>query len=187
MKKIVLLILLVCPVFAFSQIQKSKKFSRLFDKPIERKYYVKERYRKGNLYVEGQAVQKIFSKKKRVELKRGPWKWYYKNGQLKDSIFYTDLGLPSGIETRYYHDGSISEIVDYGNSTNFIIRERNWLTTIAKDYTKTYYHKSPNVPRKKTSYLNKKKSGTWQSFDKNGKLVSEKVYKNGRLISSQKY
>ena len=148
---------------------------------------MKERYYKGNLYVEGLAVQKVFSKKKRVELKRGPWKWYYRNGQVKDSVFYTDLGLPTGIAIKFNNDGTILEKTDYGTSLNFKIRERNWLTTIAKDYTKTYYYKEPNIPQKKVTYLDKKKSGNWQYFDKNGKLISEENYENGKLISSIKY
>ncbi len=187
MKRIALLILLGFPIFGVAQSRDNKRITSLYEKPVERKYYVKERYYKGNLYVEGQAVQKIFSKKKRVELKRGAWKWYYKNGQLKDSVFYSDLGLPTGIATKYFSDGSIQEQIDYGTSTNFKIRERNWLTTIAKDYSRTYYYKNPNVPKKTTYYLNKKKSGTWKTFDTSGKLLSEKVYENGKLQSSKKY
>ena len=135
----------------------------------------------------GLAEKKIFSKKKRVELKRGPWKWYYKSGQLKDSIFYSDFGLPTGLETKYASDGSILETIDYGSSMNFKIRERNWLTTIAKDYTRTYYHKTPNVPRQTMVYLNKKKHGTWKTFDLYGKVLKEKIYENGKLISTKKY
>jgi hypothetical protein len=132
MKKFYVLLLFLAPLLLSAQTSKSKKFNQLYSKPIERKYYVKERYYKGNLYVEGEAIQKVYSKKKRVELKRGPWKWYHRNGQLKDSVFYTDAGLPTGVETLYNSDGSIHQTIDYGTSTNFIIRERNWLTTIAK-------------------------------------------------------
>lgn len=187
MKKLFLLLAFLFPAFIFAQSSKSKKFSSLYAKPVERKYYVKERYFRGNLYVEGQAVQKIYSKKKRVELKRGPWKWYYKNGQVKDSLFYSDMGLPTGVETKYRSDGSIAEKIDFGTSTNFIIKERNWLTTIAKDYTRIYYFKNPNIPRETTTFLNRKKSGLWQKFDTNGKLVSEKKYERGKLISEKKY
>ena len=128
MKKFLFLFLVAFPAVLFSQNYNSKRMTRLFEKPVERSYYVKERYYKGNLYVEGQAVQKIYSLKKRVELKKGPWKWYYRNGRVKDSLFYSDFGLPTGIETRYNSDGTISETIDYGTSTNFKIRDKNWLT-----------------------------------------------------------
>ena len=186
MKKLFLLLAILLPAFLFAQSSK-KKFSNLYAKPVERKYYVKERYFRGNLYVEGQAVQKIFSKKKRVELKRGPWKWYYRNGQVKDTLFYSDMGLPTGVETKYSSDGKILETIDYGTSTNFIIKERNWLTTIAKDYTRTYYYKNPNIPKETNTFLNKKRNGVWQTFDKTGKVIYERKYEKGRLISETKY
>ena len=179
--------MLQIPSFAFSQNYNSKRLTRLFDKPVERTYYVKERYYKGNLYVEGQAVQKIYSLKKRVELKKGPWKWYYRNGKVKDSLFYSDFGLPTGVEVKYNSDETIFEKIDYGTSTNFKIKDKNWLKAIPKDYTRTFYHKEPNIPKKTVTYLNKKKHGTWQNFDKNGNLTSEKIYENGKLKSIKKY
>jgi antitoxin component YwqK of YwqJK toxin-antitoxin module len=187
MKHCFFLFLLVCPLLLFAQKTRNSTINQLFEKPVERRYYVKERYYKGNLYVEGQAVQKIYSKKKRIELKRGPWKWYFRNGQVKDSAFYSDFGLPTGIEIKYNSDGSLHEKIDYGTSTNFKIRERNWLTTIAKDYTRTFYHKGLNTPKKTVTYLNKKKEGTWQKFDTKGNLIWEKTYSSGKLISSKKY
>ncbi|HRH03441.1 MAG TPA: hypothetical protein PLN13_09150 [Bacteroidia bacterium] len=184
MKNFYVLLLFLAPYLLLAQTSKSKKFNQLYSKPIERKYYVKERYYKGNLYVEGEAIQKVFSKKKRVELKRGPWKWYHRNGQLKDSVFYTDAGLPTGVETLYNSDGTIHQTIDYGTSTNFIIRERNWLTTIAKDYTRTYYYKAPNIPKKTQVYKNRKKDGVWKTYDTNGKVISEKSYSKGKLITN---
>lgn len=139
---------------------------------------------KGICTLKEKQFKKFIVRKKRVELKRGPWKWYHRNGQLKDSVFYTDAGLPTGIETLYNSDGSIHQTIDYGTSTNFIIRERNWLTTIAKDYTRTYYYKTPNIPKKTQVYKNKKKDGVWKTYDTNGKVISEKTYSKGKLISN---
>ncbi|MBL0047209.1 MAG: hypothetical protein IPP32_03830 [Bacteroidetes bacterium] len=183
MKRLFLLFFLGIPCILSAQNYNSKRITRLYATPVQRTYYVKERYFKGNLYVEGQAVQKIYSNKNRIELKKGPWKWYYKNGQLKDSIFYSDMGLPSGIEIRYRKNGTISQLVDYGTSTNFKVKERNWLLTIPLDYTITYYFEKPNIPQRVEVFVNQKKSGKWQKFDKSGKLISEKNYVKGKLIS----
>ncbi len=181
-----LLLLLFVPCVLKAQNYNSQRISRLFNKPVERTYYVKERYHNGKLYVEGQAVQKIYSLKKRIELKRGPWKWYYRNGKVKDSVFFSDMGLPIGVELRYHSNGSIDEKVDYDTSTNFTIKERNWLIAIPRDYTKITYYKEPNIPRRIEVFVNKKKSGTWEYFDRNGTLIKKRNYVKGKLVSLQK-
>lgn len=180
MRHYLLSLFLFIAVSGFAQNYNSKRITRLFEKPVERSYYVKERYHNGRLYVEGQAVQKIYSKKNRVELKRGAWKWYYRSGQLKDSVFYNDMGLPQGIALHYRRNGTIAEAVDYGTSTNFKVRERNWLVAIPKDYSRTSYYENPNVPRKTEHYLNKKKDGLWQKFDEEGKVIEAVRYSKGK-------
>ena len=183
MKKIFLLILLQTPLLLLAQTYNSKPITRLYDKPVERTYYATEKYYNGKLMVEGQIVQKIFSLKKRLELKRGVWKWYYRNGQVQDSVFYSDYGFPRGIETRYHYNGTIYMKLDYDTSTNFKIKQRSKLWVIPKDYSQTYFYRSPNIPKRTQVFLNGKKHGSWKYFDKKGNPVKEKMYEKGKLIS----
>ena len=185
MRSYFLFLFLLLTGASFAQSYNSKRITKLFEKPIEKSYYVKERFHNGKLYVEGLAVQKIYSKKNRIELKRGACKWYYRTGQLKDSIFYNDMGLPTGTALRYRKNGTISEKIDYGTSSNFKVKERNWLVAIPQDYSITTYLEKPNVPQKREVFKARKKDGVFQYFDLNGNVIEERKFSKGKRLKNK--
>ena len=96
-------------------------------------------------------------------------KEYYPNGQLKSVLNYKK-GKLEGIALYYYENGTLKERVNYRRGK----RER----------TGTTYYESGAL-KEKITYVNGKKEHVLL-YSEDGKLISESVYKDGKLVEEKK-
>jgi antitoxin component YwqK of YwqJK toxin-antitoxin module len=149
-------------------------------------YYAYARFNNGSLEYEG-WIQDQDS----METKYGRWRHYYKGGQvwrIEDKpINHTDsshqqLYNKKG-ELTYEFSFLLKEPSPRGNSyssTMDIYSVSNYLSV------RTYKQgKLKSIKNWKGDNL--KKEGEWLFFDENEKIVKEKQYLNGKLLSSKKF
>jgi len=92
-------------------------------------------------------------------------KEYYPNGKLKSVLNYKK-GQLQGIALYYYENGILKERVNYRKGK----RER----------TGTTYYESGKL-KEEISYVNGKREAV-KLYNENGELVSESIYKDGKLV-----
>jgi hypothetical protein len=149
-------------------------------------YYVYGRFNDGSLEYEGWVQDKDS-----IESKFGIWKHYYKGGQIwrieDKAINNTDT----------LHQKLYNKKGDLTNEFSFLLKDPSPLGT---SYTSTmdiysvskylsvrrYKHgKLKSIKNWKGNSL--KKEGTWLFFNESEKILEEKHYSNGKLLSSKKF
>ena len=118
---------------------------------------------------------------------------HYKNGQLKEELFYEN-GKPHGDIKEFYEDGTLHRESHYlhGNQEG-IYMEKN-----SHGYTKVSHYKNGKLDgeyleqyengniAQKGSYANDKKTGRWTRYTKEGHLIEEIDYLDDVLHGEKK-
>jgi antitoxin component YwqK of YwqJK toxin-antitoxin module len=104
-----------------------------------------------------------------VGCSRETHKEHYPNGKLKSVLNYKK-GQPEGIALYYYENGTLKERVNYRKGK----RER----------TGTTYYESGKL-KEEISYVNGEREVV-KFYSENGELVSESIYKGGKLVGEKK-
>ena len=104
-----------------------------------------------------------------VSCSRKVEKEYYPNGQLKSVLNYKK-GQLEGIALYYYENGALKERVNYRKGK----RER----------TGTTYYESGKL-KEEITYENGVK-GKVKLYGEDGELISESVYKDGKVVEEKK-
>ena len=122
------------------------------------------------------------------DLHEGVYKEFYPNGKLGLEIHYYhdevqfkgEYFLKGSIEAkeRFFEDGKVFRLNEYHRATMDDGKEKKWMY-------EEMYHRNGQT-RKITRYVNGKKDGVEKEWHSNGKLVSEKLYKNDMLLKIKK-
>ncbi|MFH1771682.1 MAG: toxin-antitoxin system YwqK family antitoxin, partial [Candidatus Omnitrophota bacterium] len=117
-------------------------------------------------------------------------KYYFENGNIKQEIPYAN-GLKHGLEKGYYANGKYYQEVQYKQGeingswkefydTGIVRSEAQYRNGIRHGFFRSY---SSNAKLKKEEIWQNDKKVLIRTYDKEGNLESEKVYKRGRFIS----
>ncbi|MCQ4035479.1 toxin-antitoxin system YwqK family antitoxin [Kaistella montana] len=147
---IITVILLLYPVFIFSQNKEHKT------------YYPNGNVEQtGNYDSEGKSI--------------GEWKFYHENGKLQTTAYYNSNGKPFG-EWKFYHaNGKLDGILNYTSPTE--VTETLFYEN-GNVYSETHLW-LPDTDVAKLMYGNQVERGPFKSYFENGKLNKVGSYNNG--------
>lgn len=134
-------------------------------------------------YGQEKAVDK--QEKQKIE------KTYFPDGALQKETKYSADGNDWEI-TKYFEDGTMSSHATYHNGKyvgEAVIYFSNGQKNFVQNYDTLGRPEGPyslftgdGILRESGNYVQGKKDGKWQTFDKDGKPVSTEFYKEGRLV-----
>ena len=105
----------------------------------------------------------------REDQQDGPWITWYENGQKKTAVHFID-NKPVGRTVSWYDTGQKKSEQEY----NLQHKETgHWI----------YYFKSGKI-QGKGDYRNGEMDGTWREWDEDGKILREKTYRYGDVVSA---
>mgnify|MGYP001243860537 CR=1 FL=1 len=107
---------------------------------------------------------------------RGPYKSYYKNGQLESEGIHQISNQPEdGTYKWYYENGQLKGKTIIKNGT----------------YRFKKYYENGQLKQEGTQKSDEdgyeRNDGSWKSYYENGQLIFDKIYKDGRLISEKSF
>ena len=163
--------------------------------PNETREAIKDGVRK-QVYKSGMREEAAYKNGK----KHGPYKAYWKNGKLHAKINYKN-GLPEGVVKKYYHDGRLFEESHYkdGKKDGILKRLDSKGTILQRDVYKDGLLLDTNGKPFDGAHKVNLEHGSWQednykdgvldgisnTFNKNGELVFERKFINGKVISTR--
>jgi antitoxin component YwqK of YwqJK toxin-antitoxin module len=166
--------------------------------PVLHKGYYVEGHLKvyKNFYEHGQVERSFKS-----EFNKANMEIFYPSGKYRAQIDYLDANPIK--ETDYYENGQIEFTEEYDKKGVYITRNFFYesgkpqsslaLTDPKKGlYDSKEYFESGNVKEQGQLHFNKgigdfQKEGKWQEYDKNGKLIADRLYSKGEMSSEKTY
>lgn len=121
-------------------------------------YWLVDYYTSGVVQMEG------LSKELDKEVFEGEIKWYFENGKVHQTIYYS-AGVLNGSRKIYYKSGKLK------NERYYVMGK------LKGDYVEFY---DSGAKFKKGSYKNGEKSGEWTEFYQDGEVKASGMYENGK-------
>jgi antitoxin component YwqK of YwqJK toxin-antitoxin module len=135
------------------------------DKPVYDISYKNDKYE--GLYIQYNAYGKVLEEKNFKNNKlQGIYKRYDNDNELVEQSNYIN-GKLNGISKEWYHASLYKEKHYKDGKLNGINKE---------------WYRDTTVLKSEENYINNKKDGLQLYYDKNGKLIKQLVYKNGKKI-----
>lgn len=161
-------------------------------KPMDNGLVAYKKFSSTNTLLEKGSLQNMTTMEKEGEIYT-----YYKNGQVKDMVTYSD-GLPNGKKIHYFESGKVNFVIDY-KSAGYGLENANISVTkylfcanpkgevLLDSGNGTFYEydAEENVTQEGV-VLNSLPDGTWKGYE-NNRLAFKEVYKNGNMISGERY
>ncbi|MBL4745034.1 MAG: hypothetical protein JKY08_01570 [Flavobacteriaceae bacterium] len=123
-------------------------------------YWLVDYFNSGAVQMEG------LSKELEKEVFEGEIKWYFENGKIQQTIFYSE-GVLNGTRKMYYKSGRLKN-------------QRYYVMGVLKgDYIEFY---DSGAKLEVGAYVNGEKSGKWRVFYEDGEVKASGMYEGGKKI-----
>jgi antitoxin component YwqK of YwqJK toxin-antitoxin module len=153
-----------------------------------------------NFYEHGQVEREFKS-----EFNKGSMNIYYPSGKPRAQIEYESKSGQAEVirETDYFENGQVEFTEEYDKDGVYVVRnfffengKPQSSLQVADPKKKLYdskeYFENGNIKEQGQLHYNKgigdfQKEGKWQEYDKDGKLIAERVYSKGDLASEKTF
>lgn len=115
------------------------------------------------------------------DIKDGPTKYFYKNGELKKEVFFVN-GLEEGMAREYAEDGRAITLITYKNGFITDIQKINRFIGSSKKHGPWKYWYDNGVVRLEGSYKRGLEHGYFKEYDREGNLLTATKYENGQKV-----
>ena len=116
-------------------------FSKFNFDIVTYEYVVKKHFLAGTTREIYTLIYFEYTEKFDIEMNRDEYKAFYRNGQLRDSLFYGTYGYPIGIRKKYYRTGNLKYELTY-DSFNFEDLNSHKSREVMKAFYEIKYHKN---------------------------------------------
>ncbi len=185
------LILSAAPIYLYSQNQAETDTSVMLYPTITKEFFQKKTYRNKNTKTEGKISQRQFSSDYDLQFMVGMWKSYYRNGQLKDSIYYDINSQIVGTTKSFYKNGFLRRITDFDTLAHFKYKNNVVLSQVIVKhdgyYKKVYSKHKKDLLLNEGLIMNYRKTGQWKYYNDSGKLTKEVFYEDGHVKTKHIY
>ncbi|PCH77276.1 MAG: hypothetical protein COB98_03850 [Flavobacteriaceae bacterium] len=127
-------------------------------------YWLVDYYTSGVMQMEG------LSRALENDIFEGQIKWYFENGKIHQTIFYSE-GVLNGSRKIYYRSGKL-------NNERYYVMGK-----LKGDYVEFY---ESGAKKKEGSYKNGEKSGKWHVFYEDGEVKVTGMYEKGQKVGEWK-